>query len=488
MRAVAKARELAARGIRMTDSADALAALHRRQQQAFLADISPPRAVREERLRRLGRLIETHAPAFAEAISRDFGTRSAFEVRITETMLLESAVRHARRHLAAWMRPRRVGVAAAYRPGRALLMRQPLGVVGIISPWNYPLQLSLAPLIGALAAGNRAMIKPSESTPLFAAALQAAVAGAFAADEVGVVIGDAAVGKAFAALRFDHLLFTGSTAVGREVALAAARNLTPLTLELGGKSPLIVDASCAPQEIVDRISWGKLINAGQTCIAPDYALVPRAGVERFAQALGTSMQRLYPRFHGNPDYTGIINERHAARLRELLADARAHGARVIELQPGIVGAAAHGRQFAPVLLLDVDERMRVMREEIFGPILPIVPYDTLADALAYVNRRARPLALYWFGKDRAARDRVLEGTIAGGVTINDTLVHAAQEALPFGGVGDAGYGHYHGEYGFRRFSVEKPVFLQSRYSGLRMIRPPYRSSLGRALAWLSRFT
>ena len=472
----------------MNDSASDPGILLERQQRAFLADLPPSRPAREDRLRRLDRIVETHAERFAQAISQDFGARSAVEVRVTETMLLRAGVRHALRHLGAWMKPRRAPVALAYRPGSAWLIRQPRGVVGIISPWNYPLQLSLAPLIGALAAGNRAMIKPSESTPAFAAALAVAVAEAFAADEVAVVIGDAVVGRAFAALPFDHLVFTGSTAVGREVALAAAKNLTPVTLELSGKSPVIVDASCALDGIVDRIAWGKLINAGQTCIAPDYALVPRAGVDRFARAMCASMHRLYPAFRGNPDYTSIASERHFTRLRELLDDARAHGARIVELDAGGAEHDGHRRQLAPSLLLDVNDDMRVMREEIFGPILPIVPYDTLDDALSYVNRRARPLALYWFGADRNARERVLAGTIAGGVTINDTLVHVALDSLPFGGVGDSGYGHYHGEYGFRQFSTLKPVFVQSRFSGLGLIRPPYRPSIGRLLDWISHFT
>ena len=472
----------------MNGSSCDLGILLERQQRAFLADLSPSRRAREDRLRRLDRLVETHAERFAQAISEDFGTRSSIEVRITETMLLRAGVRHALHHLRAWMKPRRAPVALAYRPGRARLICQPRGVVGIISPWNYPLQLSLAPLIGALAAGNRAMIKPSESTPAFAAALEAAVGETFAADEAAVVTGDAALGRMFAALPFDHLLFTGSTAVGREVALAAAKNLTPVTLELSGKSPVIVDASCALDGIVERIAWGKLINAGQTCIAPDYALVPRAGADRFARALCASMHRLYPTFRGNPDYTSIVSERHIDRLRDLVEDARARGARVIELEDGGAQQGGHRRQLAPSLLLDVDEDMRVMREEIFGPILPIVAYDTLDDAMAFVNARARPLALYWFGADRKARDRVLAGTIAGGVTINDTLAHVAQDSLPFGGIGDSGYGHYHGEYGFRQFSAQKPVFVQARLSGLGLIRPPYRSSIGRLLDWISYLT
>jgi coniferyl-aldehyde dehydrogenase len=468
-------------------SAD-LQKLLRRQQQAFLGDMSPARAAREDRLRRLDHLIETHAEAFAASISQDFGTRSPVEIRITETMLVRSGIRHALKHLATWMKPRRVGTALAYRPGRSMLAPQPLGVVGIISPWNYPLQLALAPLIGALAAGNRAMLKPSELTPLFSAALQAAVAAAFSADEVTVVTGDAAVGKAFTALPLDHLVFTGSTAVGREVAQAAAKNLTPVTLELGGKSPAIIDASCNLDGVADRLAWGKLINAGQTCIAPDYALVPRGDVERFVQVLRTSMLRLYPTFRGNPDYTSIVSERHLQRLRALVEDARARGARVIELEPSPDAVVRTERQLAPTLLLDVSDEMRVMREEIFGPILPIVAYDTLADALGFVNQQDRPLALYWFGADRARRDQVLAGTIAGGVSINDTLLHFVQEGLPFGGVGPSGHGHYHGKFGFRQFSKEKPVFLQSRFSGGGIIRPPYKASIGRVLGWLSHFT
>jgi coniferyl-aldehyde dehydrogenase len=472
-----------------TASADGeLQPLLRRQQKAFRADMSPSRTVREDRLRRLALLIDTHCEQFAASISDDFGTRSATEIRITETMLLQSGIRHALRHLTRWMKPRRVATALAYRPGRSMMMRQPLGVVGIISPWNYPLQLALAPLIGVLAAGNRAMIKPSELTPQFSAALRAAVAEAFVPDEVHVVTGDAVVGKAFAALPFDHLVFTGSTAVGREVAQAAAKNLTPVTLELGGKSPAIIDASCDLDGVVDRLAWGKLINAGQTCIAPDYVLVPRGDIDRFVRALRTSMTRLYPAFRGNPDYTSIVSERHLQRLRDLVRDAGARGARIIEIEPSTDAIGRSDRQMAPTLLLDVDDDMRVMREEIFGPVLPIVPYDTLADALNYVNQRDRPLALYWFGTDHMARDQVLVGTIAGGVSVNDTLLHIAQEGLPFGGIGPSGQGHYHGEFGFRQFSKEKPVFVQSRFSGGGIIRPPYKRSIGRVLGWLSHLT
>lgn len=472
---------------------DEASVLLRKQQRAFGGDMLPSRALRDDRLRRLAGLVDIHAESFAACIAEDFGSRSAAEIRITETMMLQSSIRHARRHLKRWMKPRRAPTAMAFLPGRSLLLRQPLGVIGIISPWNYPLQLALAPLIGALAAGNRALLKPSELTPRFSAALQTAIAYAFTPEEVAVVTGDSAVGKAFAALPFDHLVFTGSTSVGREVAQAAAKNLTPVTLELGGKSPAIIDASCAMDAVMDRLAWGKLINAGQTCIAPDYVLVPRGQVDRFVQVLSASMTRLYPTFRDNPDYTSIISPRHLARLRELVADAGAQGARIIDIEPAngrkpASDSESVGRQMAPVLLLGVHDGMRVMREEIFGPVLPIVPYDSLADALAYVNQRERPLALYWFGSDRAARQQVLTGTIAGGVSINETLLHQAQEGMPFGGVGPSGQGHYHGEYGFRQFSKEKPVFLQSRFAGTGIIRPPYRPSIGRVLKLLSFLT
>ena len=472
-----------------TDSlAGELKSLLRRQKTAFQSDMSPSRDARVNRLERLNRLVKTHAQEFGEEIAKDFGTRSLTEIRITETLVLQSGIRHAIRQLSRWMKVQRVATAMAYRPGKSLIIRQPLGVIGIISPWNYPLQLALAPLIGALAAGNRAMIKPSELTPLFSAALASAVAKTFAPEEVTVVTGDAAVGKLFAALPFDHLVFTGSTAVGREVAQAAAKNLTPVTLELGGKSPAIIDSSCDMEGVIDRIAWGKLINAGQTCIAPDYMLVPRAEVDRFVRVLRNSMTRLYPTFLTNPDYSAIISPRHLQRLRELVEDARAHGAAVVELEPDKEATSTAGRQLAPTLLLNVSDAMRVMSEEIFGPILPIVPYDSLDEALAYVNRRERPLALYWFGRDNAVRDRVLAETIAGGVSINDTLLHIAQEKLPFGGVGASGQGHYHGEFGFRQFSKEKPVFIQSRFSGGGIIRPPYKPSIERVLTFISRFT
>lgn len=453
------------------------------QRQAHAADPAPTYALRLDRLQRLDALLERHAERFTALVSQDFGNRSPVETLLTEVLPVRGAIRHARSHLRAWMRPLRLATALAFLPGRSRLLRQPLGVVGIVSPWNYPLLLALSPLVDVLAAGNRALLKPSELTPLFADALQAAVAEFFAPEEVAVLTGDASLGEAFCATPFDHLVFTGSTPVGRLVAQAAAKNLTPVTLELGGKSPAIVDASCDLDVAAKRLAWGKLINAGQTCIAPDYVLVPRPQVGAFVDALRASMLRLYPTFQGNPDYTSIASERHLQRLHSLVDDARQQGATVLALE----APTQAGRQLAPVLLLDVHAGMRVLQEEIFGPILPIVPYDTLADAIVYVNARDKPLALYWFGADAAHRDQVLAQTQSGGVCINDTLVHIAQDGLPFGGVGPSGQGHYHGEFGFRQFSKEKPVFLQSRWSAGGLVYPPYKPSIRALLNFIARF-
>jgi len=462
---------------------DRMRRIFERQRAAFLADMNPPYAVRRERLDRLLAMTERHTDALVAAISEDFGHRPRQETLLADVLTVIAAIKHARRHLKRWMKPRRAPTALQYRPAYNRILRQPLGVVGIVSPWNYPYQLAVGPAIGALAAGNRVMIKPSELTPRLAALLAQIAAETFGEDELAVVTGDASVGQAFVELPFDHLLFTGSTHVGRLVAQAAAKNLTPVTLELGGKSPVIVDASADLRAIAPRIAYAKLLNAGQTCIAPDYALVPAASIEAFAEAVRGAIERLYPQPLANPDYTAIVNERHYQRLRGLVEDARAKGGRVLE-----IGARteAAGRKFPPTLVLDATAEMRVMQEEIFGPILPVVGYATLDDALRFVNLRDRPLALYWFGDDRANRERVLRETIAGGVTVNDCLLHFAQEDLPFGGVGASGMGAYHGEHGFRTFSKEKPVTFQPKLNGMALIYPPYGRTFDRVAALLKR--
>lgn len=468
------------------DRDDPLSSLLALQREAFAGESYPSLAMRLDRLRRMAELVEQGSEPMAQAISADFGNRSLHETAIAETFFVQAALAHTRRHLRGWMKPRRVATSFHSLPGASRILPQPVGVVGVVSPWNYPLQLALAPALAALAAGNRVLVKPSEITPRFAALLAERIGRHFEPSECAVVLGDAEVGKAFVRQPFDHLFFTGSTAVGRQVALAAAANLTPVTLELGGKSPAIVDASAAIHEAATRIAAGKLFNAGQTCIAPDYVLVPRDQCELFADAYRRAVLRLYPSLHGNPDYTTIVNQRHYDRLEGLAREAQQQGARVLRIAPEGEPAHPELRRMAPMLLLDVKPDMAVMREEIFGPLLPLVPYDAPEDAIAYVNARPRPLALYWFGQDAQRRQQVLTGTLSGGVTVNDVLLHIAQENLPFGGVGESGIGAYHGEYGFRLFSKEKPVFEQSRWAGTALLRPPYGAKAERVLRMLRR--
>lgn len=445
----------------------------------------PSLALRRDRLARLKALLTEPAAAWEAAISADFGHRSPHETRLAEAFVVEAGITHALRHLKGWAKTRRVKTEIAFWPGRNRLMWQPLGVVGIVAPWNYPLQLTLAPTTAALAAGNRVMLKPSELTPRFSALLAEEVGRRFAPDEVAVIAGDAEVGAAFVALPFDHLFFTGSTRVGRMVAEAAARNLTPVTLELGGKSPAIVDRSADVAEAAARIAYGKLLNAGQTCIAPDYVLLPKGFEEAFVAAWRADVARLYGDDPANPDYTGIVRPAHRDRQQALVDDAVEKGARVVWGVRDPAAWASSGK-FPPCLLLDTTAEMRVRREEIFGPVLPVVAFDGIDAAIALIVADERPLALYWFGRDAAARERVMRETVAGGVTIDDCLVHLAQENQPFGGVGASGMGAYHGEWGFRTFSKAKPIFLRPKASGLGLVRPPYGRTFDLLLAALRR--
>ncbi len=449
------------------------------QRTAHAADPNPAFGQRLDRLQRLATMTEQHGAELVQAIQADFGHRSAHETRLTDLFMISTAIRHAMRHLRKWMKTRRAETALHYLPGRNRLMRQPLGVVGVLSPWNYPYQLAMGPTIAAIAAGNRVMIKPSEYTPRFSALLEQIVSTHFAREELAVVNGGLEVGQAFSALPFDHLLFTGSTAAGRQVAVAAAHNLTPVTLELGGKSPAIIDPSANLNAAARSIAFGKLLNAGQTCIAPDYVLVPHAQRDAFVQALARVARQMYGESAANPDYSAIISERHFGRLQSLVDEAIAQGATAqrptFPATPNANDATnAHARKFPPTLLLDVQPDMRVMQEEIFGPVLPIVTYSGDVDeAIAFVNERDRPLALYWYGTNTAHRDRVLDRTVSGGVTVNDCIWHFGQESQPFGGVGASGMGAYHGEWGFRTFSKEKPVFLQAPLNGIGLLYPPY---------------
>lgn len=458
------------------------------QRDAYLAQPYPSPGERRNRLQRLAALIEIHEQDIVAAIAADFGMRPAQETRLAELFMIAAGIHHARRNLGRWMAQQRVPTPLYLWPGRSRVLRQPLGVVGVISPWNYPVQLALLPALAALAAGNRVMLKPSELTPRTSALLERIVAQHFSADEFAVVIGGPDVGDAFSRLPFDHLFFTGSTAVGRKIALAAAANLTPLTLELGGKSPALIHADADFRVAAPRLATGKLLNAGQTCIAPDYALVPAGRVDALAAAIRDSVASLYPSFRDNPDYSSIVNDAHYRRLVALIDDAVQKGARAVALEPGVMTTLSPIRKLAPTILVGVNDSMAVMKEEIFGPVLPIEAYDSLDQAIDKINARPRPLSLYMFGGDTAARRTVLDRTTAGGVTIDDTLLHFSNENLPFGGIGASGIGAYHGERGFLTFTHQKAVFIQSRLSFTWLLRPPYGRRFERVLALLKKIS
>jgi coniferyl-aldehyde dehydrogenase len=428
---------------------------------------------RLEHLLRLSRAVQRKKSVIVDAISRDFGNRSRHETLIAEVFLTIEGIRYTRHHLASWMEAREREVGWAFMPAGAQVLYQPLGVIGIISPWNYPLLLALSPLTSALAAGNRAMIKPSELTPETSEVLRDLIAETFEPDHVTVVTGGPEMGETFSRLPFDHLVFTGSTRVGKVVMRAAAENLTPVTLELGGKSPAIVGEDCSTRTAAQRIAYGKLLNAGQTCIAPDYALVPAAKQDAFVADMKAAITAMYPTLANNPGYTSIINEKHRARLQGYLDDAKEKGATVVSVNPANEELPAVGHKMAPTLVLGATEEMAIMQEEIFGPILPIQTYKTLSDAIHYVNDHPRPLALYYFGYDDAQIEKVLSETISGGVCINATMLHCAQDDLPFGGVGASGTGHYHAREGFEAFSKKKPVFYQSRLNTTALLTPPF---------------
>jgi coniferyl-aldehyde dehydrogenase len=465
---------------------EALAGLLARQRAAFLRAGAPSLAERRAHLRKLRAAVIARRGKLEAALDADFGHRSRHETAIMEILPFVWGLDYLQRNLRRFMRPERRRVAFPMQLARARVEYQPLGVIGIVVPWNYPLSLALTPLATALAAGNRAMIKPSEFTPATNAVVAALLAEAFSADEVAVVTGDSTIGAAFAALPFDHLFFTGSTAVGRSVMRAASEHLVPLTLELGGKSPVLVDRGQPLDRVAADIAYGKLANGGQTCIAPDYVLLHADDVDGFLEAWGTAVASLYPAGPAARDYSSIVNVRHYDRLRGLLEDAQAKGARVIATGPSPERAARRAHTLPPTLVLDVHDGMRIMQEEIFGPLLPIVAYRDLDEAIAFVNARPRPLALYYFGSSAANRRRVLARTTSGGVTLNGTLLHYVQDDLPFGGVGPSGFGAYHGREGFRAFSHHKAVFEKRRWNGAAFLRPPFGRLTDLVLAWMLR--
>ncbi|MDY1549607.1 coniferyl aldehyde dehydrogenase [Luteibacter sahnii] len=453
-----------------------------RQRHAQQSDGPPSAALRIDRLDRAIGLLVDHADEIAHALRDDFGHRSVEGSLVTDVAASIEPLKHARSHVRSWMRRerRRVSPSALGLLGaRAWVDYQPKGVVGVVSPWNFPFNLTFAPLAGILAAGNRAMIKPSEFTPRSSELMRRLIAQAFDASEVAVVVGGPEVGQAFTALPFDHLLFTGATSVARHVMRAASEHLVPVTLELGGKSPAIVARDADPDLAAARLMFGKTLNAGQVCVSPDYALVPRERVDAFVAALERAVRRMFPTLRDNPDYTAIVNERHHGRLRGLLDDAERQGATLRWLHPqhDMLGA----QRIAPVAIVGVHDGMAVMQDEIFGPLLPVLPYDGIDDAIAQVNGRPRPLALYYFGDDAAEQERVLSRVTAGGVTLNDTVMHLTMDDLPFGGIGPSGMGAYHGIDGFRTFSHARGVYRQARLDVTRLIRPPYGPLIRRIL-------
>ncbi|MEB3329974.1 MAG: aldehyde dehydrogenase family protein [Candidatus Sericytochromatia bacterium] len=456
-------------------------------QRAALARQPATLARRREALRALRTAVWEHRDALVAAVSRDFGGRAPAETLALEIFVLLDQLRFAERHVARWMRRRRVPGSWFLLPARAFIEVQPLGVVGIIGAWNYPVLLTLGPLIDALAAGNHALVKPSELAPHTAAAIAALLAEAFPPEHVLAVPGGREVAEAFCRLPLDHLLFTGSTRVGRAVMAAAAEHLVPVTLELGGKSPAIVHDSYPIARAAERILGAKLLNAGQTCVAPDYVLLPVGQVGAFEAAAREAVAARYPHFVGNADYTRIGSEVHLERLHGLVADARARGATVVELRGADEDPPPGDRLVFPTLILGATPEMAVMQEEIFGPLLPVVAYDALDEALVFVNARPRPLALYYFDDDRRRQDRVLAETRSGGVTFNDCLLHLAQHHLPFGGVGPSGMGRYHGRHGFETFSKQRGVMVQGRWSAASLLAPPYAGRAGRLLDLMLRW-
>ncbi len=458
-----------------------------RQRAAFTAELPVTAATRKARLQRALAVLLDNKDRLVAALSEDFGHRSTEMSLVTDIMASVKPLKHAIKHLEAWMKPqsRPLDFPMKLLGARARVEFQPKGVIGIISPWNFPVNLTFAPLAGVLAAGNRAMIKPSEFTPVTSDLMKTMLAAAFDETEIAVITGGAEAGKAFAELAFDHLVFTGGTAIARHVMMAAAKNLVPLTLELGGKSPTIISRSADIGVATERIAMGKMMNAGQICLAPDYLIVPQESEAEVVAGLKTATAKMYPTLLSNPDYTSVLGARHRERLEAHVSDAIAKGATVEIINPANEDFTQQNTNKMPLhLIRNPTDDMTVMQEEIFGPLLPIRTYATVDGAIDEVNRRDRPLGLYWFGQDAAEQRRVLDRTISGGVTVNDVIFHVSAEELPFGGIGNAGMGSYHGADGFKEFSHAKAIYTQPKLdlAGLAGFKPPYGDKTRKALA------
>jgi len=449
------------------------------QRKAFLEEGPVTAETRIDRLDRAIDLLARYEKEICEALASDFGHRSAAQSRFTDVSGSIEELKHGRKNVKRWMKPERRSpmFPLALLGASARVEFQPLGVVGVISPWNFPVNLTFTPLAGIFSAGNRCMIKPSEFTPATSELMARMFAENFDVAEVALFAGDAEVGARFSALPFDHLLFTGATSVAKHVMKAAAENLVPVTLELGGKSPVVVGRTANIQRTTDNIMMGKMLNAGQICLAPDYVFVPASELDEFVAAATRSVGKMYPTLLTNPDYTSVINQRHFDRLHGYIADARSKGARIVEINPANEDfRQQEHHRIPPTLIIDPTEEMTVMQEEIFGPVLPVKPYGNVSEAIRYINDHPRPLGLYYFGNDRAEEGTVLSHTTSGGVTVNDVVMHVSMEDLPFGGVGPSGMGAYHGRDGFRTFSHARAILRQSKLDVAKIagIRPPYR--------------
>lgn len=445
--------------------------------RAHLANGPADANLRQDRLLRSIKLIQDNHQAITEAMSADFGNRSIYQSLAADVLTTIKMLKHSADHVAEWMQREYVESPA---PGvQAWIEQQPLGVVGVISPWNFPINLAFGPLAGVFSAGNTAMLKPSELTPQTSELLAELVARYFAPSELVVVLGNASVGQAFSSLPFDHLVFTGSTTVGKHVMRAAAENLVPVTLELGGKSPVVVGKNFDITTAMERTLTIKTFNAGQICLSPDYLMVPHDQVEQLIAASKSFVTKAFPSLLNNPDYTSIISERHFVRLKGLLADAESKGAKIVSLAPNSeLESSTASRKLAPHLVLNATEDMAIMQEEIFGPLLPVREYESAEEAIEYINAHPRPLAAYFFSNDLDEQQRFAAHTTSGALVINDVMTHASIDTLPFGGVGASGMGAYHGVHGFRRFTHAKPVVVQSQdgASNLRL-RAPYAEKI-----------
>jgi coniferyl-aldehyde dehydrogenase len=458
-----------------TQDLDALIALQKAQ---FRAEGEVTYATRIDRLKRLKALIVENKVAFANATKHEFNGARSYEFSLfSEFASKVEAIDYSMKHLKAWMKPekRKTNKPMNFLGGKSQVRHFPKGVVGIISPWNLPFGLTVAPLTSALAAGNRALLKPSEFVPETAALFAEVVPKYFSKDEVAVVTGGAEVSQQFAQLPFDHLLFTGSTRVGAQVMQAASKNLVPVTLELGGKSPVIIGRSAKLDLAGTRLTFGKLLNGGQLCLSPDYVLVPQELEEQLVARVVHEAQSMYPNITENADYAGVINERHFARLQNYIDDAVAKGAKLTIVGAEQTRASENNRRMPLHILQNVNEDMLVMHEEIFGPILPVMTYDDITEVPDQVEPRRSPLALYYFGKDKTEQEYLLSHVPSGGVCINDITLHYVQEDLPFGGVGASGMGAYHGPEGFRTLSHPRAIYSQTMVDVLPIIgaRPPF---------------